>query len=167
MHTLPYMGKGKVRITMMLDQELVGLFKKRAARPGAEPYQTQINRALREYTAGVTLSVRDAVARVAERAARYSTKVSAPSKRRGRRASGATERVQRTIKAAIRRGEQSGYVAECLEIPVVTQGATLDEVAGNLREAVALHLEDQDLEALGLAPDPTLLVTLELQPAHA
>ncbi|MGH7353843.1 MAG: type II toxin-antitoxin system HicB family antitoxin [Candidatus Rokuibacteriota bacterium] len=79
----------------------------------------------------------------------------------------AAGRVQRTIKAAIRHGEQSGYVAECLEIPVVTQGATLDEVAANLREAVALHLEGEDLEALGLAREPTLLVTLELQPAHA
>ena len=54
--------------------------------------------------------------------------------------------LQRTIKAVIRTGEQSGYVAECLEIPVVTQGATLDEVTGNLREAVELHLADEDLE---------------------
>jgi predicted RNase H-like HicB family nuclease len=75
--------------------------------------------------------------------------------------------LQRTIKAAIRAGEQSGYVGECLEIPVVTQGATLDEVVGNLREAVALHLEGEDLAALGLAPEPTIVVTLELQPTHA
>jgi len=50
-----------------------------------------------------------------------------------------------TIQAVIRRGEQSGYVAECLELAVVTQGATLDEVVQNLQEAVALHLEDEDL----------------------
>ncbi len=74
---------------------------------------------------------------------------------------------QRTIKAVIRPGEQSGYVAECLEIPVVTQGATLDEVARNLREAVDLHLSGEDLAALGLAPDPTILVALELTLAHA
>ena len=166
MHILARMGKRKIRITMMLDEDLVGLFKKRAARPGGEPYQTQINRALREYTAGVSLSVRDAVARVAERAARYSTKAATSVKRREPPPVGAG-RVQRTIKAAIRDGEQSGYVAECLEIPVVTQGATLDEVAANLCEAVALHLENEDLEALGLAREPTLLVTLELHPAHA
>ena len=52
--------------------------------------------------------------------------------------------LQHTIKAVIRPGEQSGFVAECVEIPVVTEGATLDEVAANLREAVALHLEVQD-----------------------
>ena len=75
--------------------------------------------------------------------------------------------LQRTIKAVIRPGEQSGYVAECLEIPVVTQGATLDEVTRNLREAVDLHLTGEDLASLGLAPDPTILVTLELTLAHA
>jgi len=75
--------------------------------------------------------------------------------------------LQRTIKAVIRPGDQSGYVAECLEIPVVTQGATLDEVTRNLREAVELHLAGEDLTALGLAPQPTILVTLELIPTHA
>jgi predicted RNase H-like HicB family nuclease len=75
--------------------------------------------------------------------------------------------LQRTIKAVIRPGEESGYVAECVEIAVVTQGATLDEVARNLQEAVALHLEGEDLAALGLAPSPTLLVTMEVQPAYA
>ncbi len=75
--------------------------------------------------------------------------------------------LQRTIKAVIRPGEESGYVAECLEIPVVTQGVTLDEVTRNLKEAVELHLADEDLAAMGLAPEPTILVTLELIPAHA
>ena len=73
--------------------------------------------------------------------------------------------LQHTIKAVIRPGEQSGYVAECLEIPVVTQGKTLDEVASNLREAVELHLEGEDLAELGLAPSPSILVTFELE-AH-
>jgi predicted RNase H-like HicB family nuclease len=47
------------------------------------------------------------------------------------------------IKAVIRPGDQSGYVAECLDIAVVTQGRTLDEVVANLKEAVSLHLDDQ------------------------
>ena len=76
-------------------------------------------------------------------------------------------RLQQTIKAAIRPGEQSGYVAECLEIPVVTQGATLDEVVGNPKEAVELHLDGEDLAALGLAAHPTVLVTLEMEPEYA
>ena len=75
--------------------------------------------------------------------------------------------LQHTIKAAIRRGEESGYVAECMEIAVVTQGSTLDEVTRNLQEAVALHLESEDLAALGLASNPMLVVTMEVEPAYA
>lgn len=75
--------------------------------------------------------------------------------------------LQHTIKAVIRQGEQSGYVAECLEIPVITQGQTLDQVTKNLGEAVALHLDGEDLASLGLAPNPTVLVTMELLPTHA
>ena len=67
----------------------------------------------------------------------------------------------------IRPGEESGYVAECVEIAVVTQGATLDEVTHNLQEAVALHLEEEDLASMGLAETPILLVTMELEPAYA
>jgi len=69
--------------------------------------------------------------------------------------------LQHTIKAVIRPGEQSGYVAECVEIPVVTQGSTLDEVTRNLQEAVALHLADEDLAALGFAPNPAISVTTQ------
>ena len=75
--------------------------------------------------------------------------------------------LQQTIKAVIRPGDESGYVAECLEIPVVTQGATLDETVVNLHEAVALHLENEDLKALGLAANPTVIITMELNGVHA
>ncbi len=76
-------------------------------------------------------------------------------------------KLQRTIKAVIRPGEQSGYVAECMEIPVVTQGTTLDEVTHNLQDAVQLHLEGEDVAEFSLAPNPTILVTLELEPTYA
>ena len=75
--------------------------------------------------------------------------------------------LQRTIKAIVRRGEESGYVAECIEISVVTQGETLNEVTRNLREAAALYLEGEDLSSLGLAENPTLIVTMEVEPIHA
>ena len=73
------------------------------------------------------------------------------------------ESFQHTIKAFVRKGADY-YVAECLEIAVVTQGKALDETSTNLKEAVALHLENEDLSEFGLAPNPTLLVTMELQP---
>ncbi len=72
--------------------------------------------------------------------------------------------MQRTIKAFIRKGD-THYVAECLEISVVTQGKTLDETIANLQEAVSLHLKGEDPADFGLAPNPTLLVTIEVEPA--
>lgn len=75
--------------------------------------------------------------------------------------------LKRTLNAVIRLGEESGYVAECLEPPVVTQGRTLDEVAANLREAVSVHLTEEDLATWGLAEAPILVVTFELEPAVA
>ncbi|MGH9784706.1 MAG: type II toxin-antitoxin system HicB family antitoxin [Terriglobia bacterium] len=70
--------------------------------------------------------------------------------------------MKRTIQVRIFRGEQQ-YVAECLDLPVVTEAPTLDELAANIREAIALHLEGEDLAELGLADDPTVIVTLELE----
>jgi predicted RNase H-like HicB family nuclease len=75
--------------------------------------------------------------------------------------------LQHTIKAVIRPGEQSGYVAECMEIPVVTQGTTLDETVANLSEAVELHLDGEDLKEMGLAANPTLVITMEVGAVHA
>ena len=49
-----------------------------------------------------------------------------------------------------------------LDLPVVTQAPTLDELARNIQEAVALHLEGEDLAELGLAPNPTILASFEL-----
>lgn len=70
--------------------------------------------------------------------------------------------LQHTIKALIRKGETQ-YVAECIEIPVVTQGASISEVLNNLQEAVALHLDGENLAELGLSPDPSILVTMEME----
>ena len=58
-------------------------------------------------------------------------------------------------------------MAECSELRVVTQGATLDEVAANLRAVVALALEDESLAEIGLAPEPVIIATIELEPAVA
>ncbi len=70
--------------------------------------------------------------------------------------------MKRTIQVRIFRGEKQ-YVAECLDLPVVTEAPTLDQLAANIREAIALHLEGEDLAELGLANDPTILATLEME----
>jgi len=58
------------------------------------------------------------------------------------------------------------FVAEGTDLPVVTQAKTLDELAKNIQEAVALHLEGEDLASFDLLPNPSVLLNLEL-PAQA
>lgn len=55
------------------------------------------------------------------------------------------------------------YVAECLEIAVVTQARTLDELVENLREAVSLHLSGEDREITGIAPEPRISLTYDFK----
>jgi predicted RNase H-like HicB family nuclease len=54
-----------------------------------------------------------------------------------------------TIHAVVTKDDGT-YVVECHEVAVVTQGRTLDEALANLSEALILHLEDEDLETVGL-----------------
>ncbi|NTU50932.1 MAG: type II toxin-antitoxin system HicB family antitoxin [Candidatus Aminicenantes bacterium] len=53
------------------------------------------------------------------------------------------------------------YVAESLELALVTQGRSLDELLRNLRQAVRLHLEGEDPDEFGLTASPRIMVTYE------
>jgi predicted RNase H-like HicB family nuclease len=72
--------------------------------------------------------------------------------------------LHRSIKAFVTKGD-THFVAHCLEINVVTQGRTLDETVRNLQEAVALFLEGEDLAEFELSENPSLLITMEIEPA--
>lgn len=74
--------------------------------------------------------------------------------------------MRRIIQARIYKGDKY-YVGEALDLPVVTQGVTLDEVTENLREAIALHLEGEDLAELGFDNEPSILASFELDAVHA
>ncbi|MEK7362413.1 MAG: BrnA antitoxin family protein, partial [candidate division NC10 bacterium] len=81
----------KVRITIMLDLDILKFFKGRAGKPGGEPYQTQINTALREYIEGRKAAERDKgqederfISRLAERVAEYVVKKQGRKKPAGR-----------------------------------------------------------------------------------
>ena len=74
--------------------------------------------------------------------------------------------MKRIIQFKIHKGENY-YIGECVDLPIVTQGKTLDEVVANIKEALSLHLEGEDLSDLDLAPDPSVLVNFELEMAHA
>jgi predicted RNase H-like HicB family nuclease len=49
----------------------------------------------------------------------------------------------RTLTAAVHQ-EEDWYVAQCLEVDVASQGRTVEEALANLREAVALYLDEID-----------------------
>ncbi len=72
--------------------------------------------------------------------------------------------MQKIIQFYIRRGEKK-YVASSPDVPIVTQGDTLDELAKNIEEAVALHFEDETAPT-DIVPHAPVLVNFEL-PAYA
>ena len=86
-------------------------------------------------------------AAVAERPAAYSPTADTPGRD--------------TVHAVVSRSG-GWFVAECLEVAVVTQARTLDELVANLEEALLLHLEGENRAALGLVPSLRLSVTYEL-----
>jgi predicted RNase H-like HicB family nuclease len=42
------------------------------------------------------------------------------------------------------------YTAECLDLPVLSQGRTLDETLADLKNAIAIHLEGEDIDSVTL-----------------
>jgi predicted RNase H-like HicB family nuclease len=72
-------------------------------------------------------------------------------------------RMKRIIQVRIFRDDKY-YVAECFDLPVVTQGATLDELMKNVKEAIALQLEGENPADFGLAPNASILASYELEP---
>jgi hypothetical protein len=65
-----------------------------------------------------------------------------------------------TIHIAVRRSA-GFYMAEGLELALVTQGRSLDELVANLKEAIRLHLEGEDPGVFGLTRSPRIALTYE------
>ena len=59
--------------------------------------------------------------------------------------------MKRIIQVRVFRGDKY-YVAECFDLPVVTQATTLDELMSNVKEAIALQLEGEDRLTLHWRP---------------
>jgi predicted RNase H-like HicB family nuclease len=74
--------------------------------------------------------------------------------------------MKRIIQFKIYKGENY-YIGEGMDLPIVTQRKTLDKVVANLKEALELHLEGEDLSDLDLAPHPSVLVNFELETVYA
>ena len=67
------------------------------------------------------------------------------------------------IQFRVSKGE-SKYVAECMDLPIVTEADTLDLLSAKIQEALALHLDGEDLSDQ-FSPSPSVLVSFEL-PVH-
>lgn len=60
------------------------------------------------------------------------------------------------------------YIATFAEIAAVTDGKTWEELLKNIREVVALHLEDEDTaKDFQLVSDPRIIITMELPKDYA
>jgi predicted RNase H-like HicB family nuclease len=70
-------------------------------------------------------------------------------------------RMKKMIKAEIYHDGEF-YCARCLDFDVFTQGKTLDEVIGNLKEAVHLHFQDDPASLGEFAPNPSLFAMMDL-----
>ena len=71
--------------------------------------------------------------------------------------------MKKIIQVHISRGDKY-FVAECIDLPVVTQGKTLDELSQNLKEAIELQLEGENLADFNLEESPSILASFELEP---
>ncbi|MDP2363468.1 MAG: hypothetical protein Q8M94_06825 [Ignavibacteria bacterium] len=51
--------------------------------------------------------------------------------------------MRQVIQISIYKGEKL-FISEGVNVPIVTQGKTYDELFNNLKEAISLFLEDED-----------------------
>lgn len=69
--------------------------------------------------------------------------------------------MKQILQFTISKGD-SYYVGESIDLPIITQGKTLDETVKNIEEAVALHFEEEDPSRYEYAGQPAVLVNFEI-----
>lgn len=72
-------------------------------------------------------------------------------------------RMKDYIQAHVQRSE-TGYQAECFDLPILTHGDSLNEAVENLQAAIYEFLEGKDLTQMGLAPEPKVMVSFHFGP---
>lgn len=58
--------------------------------------------------------------------------------------------------------DKNTYVAEGVDLAIVTQANNLDSLVKNIEEAVSLHLEDENIKDFDFSQKPSILVNFEL-----
>ncbi len=66
--------------------------------------------------------------------------------------------MMKTLSAVIHK-EGDWYVSLCPELDVASQGKTIEEAISNLKEAVSLYLEDEDVK---LPDSEPIITTIEV-----
>ncbi len=56
--------------------------------------------------------------------------------------------------------EDGVYIAEGLNVPVVTDAKTFEELQVNIKEAVELYFDGENLAELGFGETPSILISL-------
>jgi predicted RNase H-like HicB family nuclease len=54
------------------------------------------------------------------------------------------------------------YTAQGVDVPVITQAKTLDELTSNITEALDLHFKNEDITDLGFISKPSILINFEI-----
>lgn len=55
------------------------------------------------------------------------------------------------------------FVAHCTSLGIASQGYSFDEAMKNIREAIELYLEEQNLEDLELSDEPPFFSVIEVK----
>ena len=71
--------------------------------------------------------------------------------------------IERGVIRAVISESEGWYVAECLDAAIVTQGRSLDKLLENLREVLALHFDDEEIELRGQSSALRLVLSYETQ----
>jgi len=58
--------------------------------------------------------------------------------------------------------EDGVYTASGVNVPVVTDGKTFEELQTNIKKAVELYFEGEDIAELGFGTAPSILTNFEL-----
>ncbi len=58
--------------------------------------------------------------------------------------------------------EDGVYTASGVNVPIVTDGKTFEELQTNIKEATALYFEGEDLAELGFGATPSILTSFEI-----
>lgn len=58
--------------------------------------------------------------------------------------------------------EENSYIAEGVDLSIVTQADNLDELVKNIEEAVALHFEGENIADFDYSQKPSILLNYKL-----